>query len=140
MEDLLEEVLEAHGGRDRWRTLTTIRARITYAGRPWSATGLDGAERVEARVQHQHLRQVQVGTGREVIFDNVADRITVTAGDGTVLDELEHPRSTFTDGPESLAQAAYFRAYATWLYLVGPYVFTWPGVEVREVAPGTGDD
>src|ERR1700750_3306409 len=108
MEDLLEEVLEAHGGRDRWRNLTTIRGRITYAGRPWSETGLDGTERVEARVQPQHLRQVQGSPGREVIFDTAAARITVTAGDGTVLDELEHPRSTFTDGPESLAQAAYF--------------------------------
>ena len=36
-----------------------------------------------------------------------------------------------------MGQVAYFRSYATWHYLVEPYIFTWPGVEAHEVEPWT---
>ncbi|MET8680212.1 DUF1330 domain-containing protein [Streptomyces sp. NPDC004647] len=35
MDALLERVLEAHGGLDRWRDVSTLSARITYGGPSW---------------------------------------------------------------------------------------------------------
>lgn len=45
-----------------------------------------------------------------------------------------------TETKWSLAQVAYFRSYATWHYLIEPYIFTWPGVEAQEVEPWTKTD
>jgi hypothetical protein len=67
--------------------------------------------------------------------------VTVTGADGKIVEALDNPRATFdgytTDTKWSLAQTAYFRSYATWHYLVEPYIFTWPGVEAHEVEPWT---
>jgi hypothetical protein len=45
-----------------------------------------------------------------------------------------------TETKWSLAQVAYFLSYATWHYLIEPYIFTWPGVEAQEVEPWTKTD
>ncbi|MEZ0071277.1 hypothetical protein [Planotetraspora sp. GP83] len=144
MDALLEKVLEAHGGLDRWKNLSTISARITYGGPFWEFKGhadFAGADTLEANLQEQHSRQVQESTGRTVVFDKKANRITVTGADGEIIEALDDPRASFDgytpDTRWSLARIAYFRSYATWHYLVEPYVFTWPGVDAHEVEPWT---
>ncbi|MEV4534148.1 hypothetical protein AB0J82_09980 [Asanoa sp. NPDC049518] len=144
MDALLGRVLDAHGGLDRWRTLTTFTARITYGGPFWEFKGhpgFVGTSFVEASLRDQRIRHRDEATGRELVFDRAGDRLTVTDGDGAVVEKLESPRSTFAGyTPEttwSLAQIGYFRAYATWHYLVEPFLFTWPGVEAHEIEPWT---
>jgi hypothetical protein len=39
MDALLERVLEAHGGLDPWKKLSTLSARITYGGPFWEFKG-----------------------------------------------------------------------------------------------------
>ena len=142
MSALLSHVLEAHGGPDRWNNASTITSRITFGGPFWEFKGQSdfaGTNLVEAFVHEERIRQVQEGTGRVVEFDKKADRVTVTAADGTLIDALDHPRATFegygTDTQWTVAQMAYFRSYAIWHYLLEPYIFTWPGVEAHEVEP-----
>ncbi|MFE4995517.1 hypothetical protein ACFRH4_30010 [Streptomyces mirabilis] len=144
MDALLARVLEAHGGLDRWKSLSTISARITYDGPFWEFKGhadFGGTEITEAHVQEEYLRQVQESTGRTVVFDKRADRVTVADAGGKIIEVLDNPRATFdgftAETPWSLGQIAYFRSYATWHYLVEPYLFTWPGVEAHEVEPWT---
>ncbi|MFI7609368.1 hypothetical protein ACIBTV_30245 [Micromonospora sp. NPDC049366] len=144
MTDLLPRVVEAHGGLDRWKNLSTLTARITYGGPFWEFKGhadFVGDDLVEASLQKERSVQRQQATGRTVAFDREADRVTVTGRDGEVLADLREPRSTFAgytpETPWDLGQLAYFRSYATWHYLVEPYVFTWDGVEAHEVAPWT---
>ncbi|MGW3668469.1 hypothetical protein [Streptomyces sp. NPDC005141] len=147
MDALLARVLEAHGGLDRWQSLSAVTARITYGGPFWEFKGhtdFAGTEITEAHIQEGYIRQVQESTGRTVVFDKKADRVTVADAAGKVIEVLDSPRATF-DGftPNtswSLGQIAYFRSYATWHYLVEPYLFTWPGVEAHEVEPWTEDD
>ncbi|MFC3505318.1 hypothetical protein ACFOOK_30750 [Micromonospora krabiensis] len=144
MADLLSRVVEAHGGLDRWKNLSTLTARITYGGPFWEFKGhadFVGDDLVEASLQAERSIHRQQATGRTVVLDRAADRVTVTGRDGEVLADLREPRATF-DGytpetPWNLGQLAYFRSYATWHYLVEPYIFTWPGVEAHEVAPWT---
>lgn len=146
MDALLERVLDANGGLARWQNLSTLRARITYGGPFWEFKGqadFAGTEVTEASLQEERIHQVQESTGRTVVFDRQADRVTVTGPDGRIIEELDSPRATFDgytpDTPWSPAQMAYFRGYATWHYLVEPYIFTWPGVQVHEVEPWTED-
>jgi hypothetical protein len=45
MTSLLSEVLEAHGGLERWRQFTTLSATIVTGGEFWSFKGLVQAAR-----------------------------------------------------------------------------------------------
>lgn len=142
MNELLSHVIESNGGLDRWNGASTVSTRITYGGPFWEfkgQAGFAGTELVEADLHSERIRQVQQDTGRVTEFDKSADRVTVTAADGTLIDALDHPRASFhgygTDTQWSVAQMGYFRSYATWHYLVEPYIFTWPGVETHEVEP-----
>jgi hypothetical protein len=53
------------------------------------------------------------------------------------------PRASFDgytfENQWSIPQAAYFRAYATWLSLIGAYVLTYPGVEIMAASPWVED-
>ncbi|MGW6094641.1 hypothetical protein ACWFRK_09630 [Streptomyces sp. NPDC055157] len=144
MNALLDHVIAQYGGLDRWKNLSAINGQVTFGGPFWEFKGhadFANTVTVEARVQEEYIRQVDETTGRTVVYDKKADRVTVTAADGEILAKLDNPRSSF-DGftpetPWSLAQIAYFRSYATWHYLLEPYLFTWDGAEVKEVEPWT---
>ncbi|GGX76630.1 hypothetical protein [Streptomyces fructofermentans] len=142
MNALLDLVVEKHGGLERWKGLSSVSARVTFGGPFWEFKGhadFANTVTVEASVQEEYVRQVDEVTGRTVVYDKKAERVTVAAADGGTVAELDNPRSTF-DGftpetPWDLAQIAYFRSYATWHYLLEPYLFTWAGAEVEEVEP-----
>ena len=146
MNALLDQVLTANGGVDRWNDITSITAEVTFGGPFWEfkgQPGFAGTELVEASARREFIRQTDVKTGRTVVFDKAKDLVTVTDADGAVIDELEHPRHTFdgytTSSTWSIAQMAYFRSYATWHYLVEPFVFAFPGVTTREIAARVED-
>ncbi|QIQ04144.1 hypothetical protein [Streptomyces liangshanensis] len=137
--ELLERIQRAHGGR-RWRDARVVTADVTYGGPFWALKGVPdvvGTDRVVADVHRQHIRLTRP-SGHVIEFDKRADLVTVTDPHGAVQ-RLKHPRASF-DGftatsPWTTAQAGYFRAYATWLYLIEAYVFTYPGVEITEIEP-----
>ncbi|MGI5414076.1 hypothetical protein ACQEV9_45740 [Streptomyces chartreusis] len=136
---LLEQIQKTHGGR-RWRKAQVIEAHVAYGGPFWAFKGVAdfvGTDHVVADVHRQRIRLTQP-SGRVIAFDKYADVLTVTEPHGAV-ERLWHPRASF-DGYTatsqwSVAQAGYFRAYATWLYLVEAYVFTYPGVRITEAEP-----
>jgi hypothetical protein len=142
MDALLKHVLEAGGGVDRWKEVSSFESQIAYGGPFWEFKGqadFVGTDAVEAKVHEQYLRAVQGSTGRVVEYDKKADRVTVTGPEGDLIESLVNPRASFEgytpDTAWSVAQMAYFRSYATWHYLVEPYLFTYPGVEAHEVEP-----
>ncbi|MCS5717194.1 hypothetical protein N1027_03485 [Herbiconiux sp. CPCC 205763] len=140
MDALLQAVLDANGGIARWETASTITARIEYGGPFWEFKGqpeFAGHAQVEARVHEEWIRFTQEGSGVVMVYDKNADTVTVSTAEGAVIDSLDHPRATFdgydSNAPWTQAQMAYFRAYATWHYLVEPLIFTMPGVEAHEI-------
>lgn len=146
MNTLLQNVFDAYGGPDRWRGLSTLTARVTYGGPFWEAKGradFVGTDRMEADLQTQRIRFHQEYSGLTLDFDKRADRVTVTDVAGATVESIERPRRTFYGLTPvtawSRAQTAYFRCYATWHYLVEPYLFTWDGVETFEIAPWEED-
>ncbi|SNT47886.1 hypothetical protein SAMN05421812_10733 [Asanoa hainanensis] len=140
---LTEQIHRTHGVA-RWRLATTVEADVTYGGPFWTLKGvaeLATTDHVVADVHRQHIKLTQP-SGRAVEFDKASDVVTVTEPDGTVA-RLEHPRATFAgftvESQWSLPQACYFQAYATWLYLIETFVFTYAGVEVTEAEPWEED-
>ncbi|HTU74975.1 MAG TPA: hypothetical protein VMG38_15785 [Trebonia sp.] len=144
MSTLLDEINEAHGGLERWQNATTIEADIAIGGPFWELKGIAdfaGSAHVVADIQRQHNKLTQP-SGRVMEFDKDADVATLTEPDGST-ERLEHPRATFSgytfESQFSAPQAAYFCAYATWLYLIESYVFDYPGVEIAAANPWVED-
>jgi hypothetical protein len=145
MSTLLDEITEQlGGGLSRWREASSIEADGAFGGLLWEHKGhpdFVGTDHIVADIHRQHVTLTQP-SGRVVEFDKDADLLTVTAPDGTV-ERLEHPRASFEgygfENRWSVAQAGYFRAYATWQSLIGSYLLVYPGVEVSEIDPWIED-
>ncbi|MBM9503065.1 hypothetical protein [Actinacidiphila acididurans] len=123
--------------RRRFLGAAAVAAGASLAGGGPAGSAAAAAEPAGADVHRQHIRLTQP-SGRVITFDKHEDLLTVTQPDGSVAC-LAHPRASF-DGftaasQWSVAQAGYFRAYATWLYLIEAFVFTYPGVEITEIEP-----
>jgi hypothetical protein len=144
MPTLLDEVNEAHGGLERWGNATTIEADVTVGGPFWELKGIAdfaGTVHVVADIHRQHARLTKP-SGPVIEWDKDADVVTMTLPDGST-ERLEHPRASFAgytfQSQWSAPQAAYFSAYATWLYLIESHILTYPGVEVTEIDPWAED-
>ncbi|MFE0515245.1 hypothetical protein [Streptomyces sp. NPDC058964] len=138
---LLREVLEAHGGLDRWRQVQTVRATIVTGGRLWGMKGLvqdpDPREMtVSAHTQHASVHPFGAPDQRT---DFSPDRIAIEKPDGRIVAERVNPRSSF-DGhemhiPWDPLHRAYFNGYAMWTYLTTPFLLAMPGFETAEIEP-----
>ena len=123
-------MIEHHGRTDRWNTASTLTTRLTEGGPIRAFKGrpdFNRTELVEADLHRQRIRHVQQGTGQITEHDSHTDRVTVTGADRSRIDELRNPRASPADhtgeSQRTLEQAAYFRGYATWHYLVEPFRF-----------------
>lgn len=142
--NLLDFIITAQGGLQPWQHAHTIDADVTYGGPFWEFKGVPDfvdTDHVIADVHRQHVVLHQP-SGRTIEYDKQADAVTVTETNGDV-DVLKQPRRSFDgytqDTKWTVAQAGYFRAYATWSYLVEPYLFTYRGVETTEIDPWSED-
>jgi hypothetical protein len=145
---LLAEVVEAHGGLERWRAARTI----TAAAR---SGGLLIRTRVPGTRFADYEITVDVGDERAVfdpfpergqrgVFDHGAVRIEREGGG--VLAERADPRPEFS-GRSGLRRnfrwdaldSVYFAGYAMWNYLNTPYLLTREDVEVRTGDPWNQD-
>jgi hypothetical protein len=141
MSDLLDLVLDAHGGLGRWRQLNRISARVRIDGMLWKAKGYGGAlldERVTLDPHRQHVSYTPfIAADRRSRFE--PDRVAIENGAGEVIAERTDPRAAFTGfqltTPWDDLHLAYFTGYAMWNYLTVPFLLTWPGVRVEEIEP-----
>jgi len=145
---LLDEVLEAHGGLERWRAARRIRARVRSGGLllrtrvPGSrfADYLITAEVDDPRSEAEPFPH----EGNRAVFDGGAARIETT--DGEVVESRADPRPEFF-GRSGLRRnlrwdaldSTYFAGYAMWNYLNTPYLLTRDGVEAEEGEPWSQD-
>ncbi|HSJ17496.1 MAG TPA: hypothetical protein VK920_05350 [Solirubrobacterales bacterium] len=145
---LLDEVLEAHGGLERWRAARRVRARVRSGG-------LLLRTRVPGTRFADYLVTAEVGTprseadpfpreGNRAVFDAGSVRIEDDAGE--TVSARANPRPQFF-GRSGLRRnlrwdaldAAYFAGYAMWNYLTTPYLLTREGVEASEGEPWSQD-
>ena len=141
MTDLLDKVVEAHGGLARWNELETVSAHLIQGGVLWSVKGQEGvlddvfatASLHEERESHHPFG----APGRRSAF--TPERVAIETDDGTVVEALEQPRASFAghtlETPWTTLQLAYFVGTAMWTYLTQPFTFTLPGFETTELEP-----
>lgn len=145
---LLELVMEAHGGVDRWRRATAIRARVRTGGL-LVRTRVPGNRFSDYRITVDVQRARTVidpfpHDGLRGIFDHGSVRIEDLRGG--IVDCRTHPRPRFF-GLAGLKRnirwdamdSVYFGGYAMWCYLTTPYLLTREGVHVEEGAPWQED-
>jgi hypothetical protein len=141
MAALLDEVLEAHGGLERWRSARTIQARVRSGGL-LLRTRVPGNRFTDYRltVDAHAPKTVMDPFPRDeerAVFDRGTSRIESRGGE--VLASRRDPRSEFF-GISGLRRnlrwdsldSAYFAGYAMWNYLTTPYLLAGDEVEVRE--------
>jgi hypothetical protein len=145
---LLDEVLEAHGGADRWRAARTVSARVRSGGL-LLRTRAAGNRFADYRVEVETARPRAVADpfprdGERGVFELGAARIETA--DGEVLESRSDPRSRFfglagvrRNLRWDALDSAYFAGYAMWNYLTTPLLLTRDGVEVAEGEPWEAD-
>jgi hypothetical protein len=138
---LLDEVLAAYGGLNRWKEIHTIKIHQTVGGLLWPLKNVDGVindSTVEIRLHEQrawHRPLPRPGLRSSYTPDRVA--IETDDESAEIVEVLTSPRESFAGHtlatPWSMLQMAYFAGYAMWTYLSEPYSLTLPGVEIEEL-------
>jgi hypothetical protein len=136
---LLDAVLGAHGGLDRWRQFSAMEATIVSGGELWQIKGQpqDPAPRRMTVALHREWASVQPFGAADQRTDFAPERVAIEKLDGRVVAERSNPRDSFTGHglttPWDPLQRAYFNGYALWTYLTTPFLMTLPGFTVIEI-------
>ena len=77
------------------------------------------------------------GTNRRLRF--LPNRLTLESFEGDIIEARDDPRAAFkdhnADSPWDAMHLGYFSSYALWTYLTLPFLYTYPGFVVEEIAP-----
>ena len=132
MTDLLDFVVEAHGGLKRWDELETVSAHLIQGGVTWEMVGQKGVLDdvfVTASLHEERVSHYPFGAAGRSVF--TPERVVIEDDDGTVVEALDQPRASFAghtvQTPWTAPQLAYFVGTAMWTYLTQPFTFTLPG-------------
>jgi hypothetical protein len=137
---LLAEVLEAHGGTNRWRSFTQVTAKVVTGGCLWGMKGIDidSAPRImTSDFKRQRTRTAPFGNPDwHMTYQPDCVRIATHAGE--TIAQQQHPRQTFAGHvwatPWTPLQLGYFNGYAMWTYYNLPFLLGEPGVETTRIA------
>jgi hypothetical protein len=141
MNELLQSVLEAHGGLSRWNRFTTVNARIVSGGGFWPLKGLiqDPAPRQMRASLHEQFASVAPFGQPHWRTSFRPDRVAIETTEGELVKERTDPRAAFCghvmNTPWDALDRAYFNGYAMWTYLTTPFFMAMPGFEVAEIDP-----
>jgi hypothetical protein len=143
MADLLDQVLEAHGGLDRFDAVHEIAVDVRSHGalflikrqRPTIAP-------LECRIQTARPHAVFAPypkPGLRGVF--TGDTVRIETDDGELVAERRSPREAFRR-PRRIVRwddldLCYFAGYAWWNYLTTPFLLARPGFEIGEIEPLT---
>jgi hypothetical protein len=139
--DLLQKVLQAHGGLDRWNSFETVQATIVTGGLLFGLKGTpqDSLPRLMKVATRREWASVTPYGADDQRTDFTPNRIAIEKIDGTVVKErlrpAEHAEGKAVDASWDALDRAYFNGYALWTYLTTPFHFAMSGFEVEEIAP-----
>jgi len=139
--ELLNLVIKAHGGLERWNQLKEMKLHLSTTGYIWTVKGHEGAlsninlivKLHEQRSAHEKI----FPEGLRSTFE--PKRVSLTTQDGKLIEELVNPLETFKglawETHWSRLQLIYFALYATHNYFTSPFNLTLPGVATKEIEP-----
>jgi hypothetical protein len=141
MTDVLDSVLEAHGGLDHWRKFTQVEATAVTGGGLWAIKGQpqDPLPRRMSVALDREWASVRPFGADDQKTAFTPERVAIEKLDGRVVSERFDPRDSFAGHkfatPWDPLQRAYFNGYAMWTYLTTPFLLTLDGMAVQEIAP-----
>jgi hypothetical protein len=137
---VIDDAVNAHGGRDRWLAVTSLSAPVSIRGSLWSDKGHDGAFADAAVFIDPHRQHVEFSGfgphGLHTWFE--PGLVSVRTENGTEIDRRHDPRASFPRGAATQwdnIQVAYFARYAIWNYLTLPHLLTTAGIQATELDP-----
>jgi hypothetical protein len=139
--ELLQKVLEAHGGLDRWNSFETVQATIVTGGQLFAMKGTpqDSTPRRMTVATRREWASVTPFGADDQCTDFTPNRVAIEKLGGTVVKERLHPsqhaEGKAVDAPWDALDRAYFNGYALWTYLTTPFHFAMPGFDAEEIAP-----
>jgi hypothetical protein len=145
MNRFLNEVIDAHGGMDRWKSHEKVEATIVTGGGFFSLKGLlqDADPRRMTVWLHEERSSVLPFGAPDQRSMFTPDRIAIEKLDGTVVAERLVPKDSFAGHqmhtPWDALHRAYFNGEALWTYLVTPFLLAMDGVRVEETEPWKED-
>ena len=97
MNDLLETVIEAHGGLEHWNQLDSVSARLIQGGVLWELKGQAGVldDVVVTASLHQERASHRPFGAADRHSSFTPERVAIESDDGTVLEALDQPRDSF---------------------------------------------
>jgi hypothetical protein len=144
MTETLKKVFDAHGGEKYWNSLEAIEARISVCGLLFTMKRLPVLNRVRVQALTREQRFTffdfpQSGQNSEFFGDK---EVRIANDDGTIVTRRIIHRSAFR-GLRRLfywdsLDFTYFGGYATWNYLVAPFLFLREGFKFEEMEPLRG--
>jgi hypothetical protein len=145
MNELLTNVLAAHGGLANWSNVTTLTAKLSlggpfWAGRGWADVYAGQTVTLDARREHITFAPFPA-PDRTSVLDVDPERVAILGADGDIIEGRHHPRASFPSDFDRAStrwdaiQVAYFTSAAVWNYLTEPFVLARPDVETREIDP-----
>lgn len=141
MIELLEQVIDAHGGLKRWRQFQGLTVTIVGGGGLWPMKGLprNTSPREMTVTFPEEWASVQPFGRPDWRTAFTPDRVAIETTDGTVVQERLQPRSAFAGHVMNTTwdslHLAYFNGYALWTYLTTPFFMALPGFEATEIEP-----
>jgi hypothetical protein len=141
MSDLLEYVVDAHGGLDTWNRLEKVQGQFSIGGAIWVFKGVPDVLRDVAITADLHTERISIGpiSGEPKRSVFAGHRLELRSDTDAVIETRDDPRQAMGELPYDAKwdalHAAYFASEAWWTYLTAPFLFTYPGFHAEEVEP-----
>jgi hypothetical protein len=138
---LLAEVIDAHGGLDRWNSHEKVEATIVSGGGffPFKGVPQDPSPRRMCVWLHEQRSSVSPYGASDQRTMFTPDRIAIEKLDGKTVAERWAPKDSFVghqmSTPWDSLHRAYFNGEALWTYLTTPFILGMDGVRVQEIEP-----
>jgi len=143
--NLLDDVIEAHGGLTRWGQLETIHAHVAQGGVFWALKGhQEDVDDYFVTVElHEQVVSHQPFGGADLHSRFTPERVGIEKSDHSEVETLESPRGSFDglglEAQWTNLQLAYFVGVSMWTYLTKPFAYALPGFQVDEIEPWLGN-
>jgi hypothetical protein len=138
MNQLLADILDAHGGMNRWHEYHKVEATIVSGGGLFQLKGIPQdptPRRMSVSLHEERSSVFPFGTpDQRTMF--TPERIAIEKLDGTLVAQRFAPKDSFgghqMNTPWDPLHRAYFNGEALWTYLTTPFLLAMDGVRVEE--------
>ena len=139
MNDLLSTAIKAHGGMDRWNTVTSVEITASITGAIWHVKGKPDVLKsvlMTADTRSERLTTVFPGQEKRSVFE--PDRVVIERAEGAQAEARDDPEASFAgqelDTPWDDIHVAYFSGEALWTYLNTPFLYARDDFATEEIA------